>query len=206
MATLTAFELPALSYDHAALDAAIDSQTMQLHHGKHHAAYVSNLNVALEKFPEWQAKSLDEIVRNINTVPDAVRGAVRNNAGGHWNHSMFWKIMSPKGGGKPTGKIADVIQSSFGDFESFKTKFNDTGVKRFGSGWVWLVRTKDGKYDIVSTPNQDNPLMDGHWPVLGNDVWEHAYYLRYQNRRADYLAAWWNVINWDEINNRLDMK
>jgi superoxide dismutase, Fe-Mn family len=206
MATLTVFELPALLYDHAALDAAIDSQTMQLHHGKHHAAYVSNLNAALEKFPEWQAKSLDEIVRNINSVPDAVRGAVRNNAGGHWNHSMFWKIMSPKGGGKPTGKIADVIQSSFGDFESFKAKFNDAGVKRFGSGWVWLVRTKDGKYDIVSTANQDNPLTDGHWPVLGNDVWEHAYYLRYQNRRADYLAAWWNVINWDEINQRLEMK
>lgn len=192
-----------LPYDFAALEPHIDAQTMQIHHGKHHAAYVTNLNAALEKFPDLQGKSAEDLIRNLNAVPEAIRPAVRNNGGGHVNHSMFWKIMKPNGGGAPTGAIADAIKSTFGSFEDFQKQFNDAGLKRFGSGWVWLAKDGGGKLQIVSTANQDNPISDGHKPIFGNDVWEHAYYLKYQNRRADYLGAWWNVVNWDEINKRL---
>jgi Fe-Mn family superoxide dismutase len=200
---IMAFEVPPLPYAYNALEASIDEQTMHLHHDKHHQAYVDNLNKALEKHPDLQKKSVDDILREINSVPEDVRTAVRNNGGGHYNHSMFWKIMKPQGGGEPTGKIADVIKE-LGGLAAFQEKFNDAGVKRFGSGWAWLVRSKAGKYEILSTANQDSPLMDGNFPIMGNDVWEHAYYLRYQNKRADYLKAWWNVVNWDEINKRLE--
>jgi len=197
-----AHEVPPLPYDYAALEPYIDAQTMTLHHDKHHATYVTNLNNALQKYPQLQNKSPEELIRDIKSVPDDIRTAVRNNGGGHVNHSMFWKIMKPKGGGAPTGKIADEIKSVFGSFEDFQKLFNDTGAKQFGSGWVWLVRNSGGKLQVLSTPNQDSPMMDGHYPIMGNDVWEHAYYLKYQNKRADYLAAWWNVVNWDEINKR----
>ena len=198
-----AFEVPPLPYAYNALEPHIDEQTMHLHHDKHHQAYVDNLNKALEKHADWQKKSVDDILRNLNSIPEDVRTAVRNNGGGHYNHSMFWKIMKPQGGGEPKGKIADVIKE-LGGFAAFQEKFNDAGVKRFGSGWAWLVRSKAGKFEILSTANQDSPLIDGHFPIMGNDVWEHAYYLKYQNRRADYLKAWWNVVNWDEINKRLE--
>ncbi|HEX7961956.1 MAG TPA: superoxide dismutase [Terriglobales bacterium] len=198
-----AHEVPPLPYDYAALEPYIDAQTMTLHHDKHHATYVTNLNNALQKYSQLQNKSAEELIRDIKSVPEDIRTAVRNNGGGHVNHSMFWKIMKAKGGGPPTGKIADDIKSSFGGFEDFQKLFNDTGAKQFGSGWVWLVRNAGGKLQVLSTPNQDNPMMDGHYPIMGNDVWEHAYYLKYQNKRADYLAAWWNVVNWDEINKRL---
>jgi Fe-Mn family superoxide dismutase len=198
-----AFEVPPLPYAYNALEAAIDEQTMHLHHDKHHQAYVDNLNKALEKHADLQQKSVDDILRNINSVPEDIRTAVRNNGGGHSNHSMFWKIMKPGGGGDPSGKIADVIKD-LGGFSGFQEKFNDAGLKRFGSGWAWLVRSKAGKFEIVSTANQDSPLMDGNFPILGNDVWEHAYYLRYQNKRGDYLKAWWKVVNWDEVNKRLE--
>ena len=197
-----AHELPKLPYDYAALEPHIDAQTMQIHHGKHHQAYVTNLNAALEKAPELQGKSIEDVCRGINSVPEAIRTAVRNNGGGHWNHSQFWKTMAPNAGGKPTGKLAAAIHAAFGDFEKFKEAFNAAGVGRFGSGWVWLVN-EGGKLAITSTPNQDNPLMDGKSPpILGNDVWEHAYYLKYQNRRPDYLKAWWNTVNWDEVAKR----
>ena len=198
-----AFEVPALPYAYNALEPHIDEQTMHLHHDKHHQAYVDNLNKALEKHADWQKKSVDDILRNINSVPEDVRTAVRNNAGGHANHTMFWNIMKPNGGGEPNGKIADVIKN-LGGLAAFQEKFNDAGVKRFGSGWAWLVRSKAGQFEILSTANQDSPLMDGHFPIMGNDVWEHAYYLKYQNRRAEYLKAWWNVVNWDAVNKRLD--
>ena len=196
-----AHQLPALPYDFAALEPHIDAQTMQIHHGKHHQAYVNNLNAALEKHPELQNKSAEDLVKGINTVPEAIRTAVRNNGGGHVNHTMFWEIMGPGKGGEPTGRIAEAIKSTFGSFDTFKTQLNDAGVKRFGSGWAWLINA-GGKLAIESTANQDNPMMEGKTPLLGVDVWEHAYYLKYQNRRPDYLAAWWNVINWDEINKR----
>jgi Fe-Mn family superoxide dismutase len=196
------FTLPPLPYPTNALEPHIDAQTMEIHHDKHHAAYVNNLNTALEKAPELQGKSLDELLRNLNAVPEAVRTAVRNNGGGHWNHSMFWQIMSPNGGGAPTGKLAEAINKSFGDFENFKEQFNAAGGARFGSGWAWLMND-GGKLSIISTPNQDNPIMDGKpAPILGVDVWEHAYYLKYQNRRPDYLKAWWNVVNWAEVAKR----
>jgi len=196
------FTLPPLPYPTNALEPSIDAQTMEIHHGKHHAAYVNNLNAALEKAPELQNKSLDDLLKNLNAVPESIRTAVRNNGGGHWNHSMFWQIMSPSGGGKPTGKLADAINSAFGDFERFKEQFNAAGGSRFGSGWAWLV-SDGGKLSIVSTPNQDNPIMDGKAaPLLGLDVWEHAYYLKYQNRRPDYMKAWWNVVNWAEVAKR----
>ena len=179
-----AHEVPPLPYDYSALEPTIDTQTMHLHHDKHHLAYVTNLNAALEKAPELQGKSVEDLLRNLNSVPEAIRTAVRNNGGGHVNHSMFWKIMGPNAGGEPTGEIADAIKSTFGDFNTFKEKFNDAGVKQFGSGWAWLVKGSDGKLAITSTPNQDSPLSQGQFPVLGNDVWEHAYYLKYQNRRA----------------------
>jgi len=196
------FTLPPLPYPTNALEPHIDAQTMEIHHGKHHAAYVSNLNAALEKAPELQGKSLDDLLKNLSAVPESVRTAVRNNGGGHWNHSMFWQIMSPNGGGAPTGKLGDAINAAFGDFEKFKEQFNAAGGARFGSGWAWLIND-GGKLSILSTPNQDNPIMDGKpAPILGLDVWEHAYYLKYQNRRPDYMKAWWNVVNWPEVAKR----
>ncbi|MDX2184209.1 MAG: superoxide dismutase [Gemmatimonadaceae bacterium] len=193
-----AHTLPALPYAPEALEPHIDAQTMQIHHGKHHQAYVTNLNAAIEKAPELASWSLDELCTKIAQVPEAVRGAVRNNGGGHWNHSMFWQWMSPKGGGEPTGKLADAITASFGSFATFKEQFQQAGMTRFGSGWAWLVKD-DAKLAILSTPNQDNPAMEGKHALLGVDVWEHAYYLKYQNRRADYLAAFWNVVHWDAV-------
>jgi Fe-Mn family superoxide dismutase len=195
-------QLPSLPYDVAALEPQIDAQTMQIHHGKHHAAYVNNLNAALDKHPALQAKSAEDLIKNLSAVPDDIRTAVRNNGGGHVNHSMFWQIMGPGKGGAPTGAIAEAITAAFGSFDAFKDQMNKAGGARFGSGWAWLVEA-GGKLAVESTPNQDNPLMDGKRPILGIDVWEHAYYLKYQNRRPDYLAAWWNVINWDEVNKRL---
>ena len=192
-----------LPYDFAALEPHIDTQTMQIHYGKHHAIYVTNLNAAIQKHPELESKSAEELVRNLKTVPEDIRTAVRNNGGGHVNHTMFWQIMKPNGGGKPTGAIADAIQGSFGSFEDFQKQFNDAGLKQFGSGWAWLVKDGGGKLSVISTPNQDNPMSEGHYPIFGNDVWEHAYYLKHQNKRADYLNVWWNVVNWDEINKRL---
>jgi Fe-Mn family superoxide dismutase len=193
-----AFELPQLSYAPEALEPHIDTLTMQIHHGKHHAAYVNNLNAAIEKHPELAGKSLDELLGNLNAVPEDIRTAVRNNGGGHWNHSMFWQIMAPNAGGEPTGALADAIKAAFGDFAAFKAQFKAAGVGRFGSGWAWLI-DDGGKLSIASTPNQDNPLMEGKKAIMGVDVWEHAYYLKYQNRRPDYLDAWWNVVNWAEI-------
>jgi Fe-Mn family superoxide dismutase len=201
-----AFELPALPYDYAALEPTIDEATMKLHHDKHHQTYVTNLNGAVEKHPELGSKTPEELVADLDGVPEDVRTVVRNNGGGHVNHTMFWEIMKPGGGGAPTGDIADQIATDFGDFESFKKLFNETTAKQFGAGWGWLVYEKsgaaEGKLKIVTTPNQDTPLSSGHYPILGNDVWEHAYYLKYQNKRPDYLAAWWNVVNWDVVNKR----
>ena len=196
------FSLPALPYAANALEPHIDARTMEIHHGKHHGAYVSNLNAALDKAPALQGKSLDDLLKDLSAVPDAIRTAVRNNGGGHWNHSMFWEIMSPKGGGEPAGKLADAIRQAFGDFAKFQEQFAAAAMGRFGSGWAWLVN-EGGKLAIVSTPNQDNPLMDGKHAVMGLDVWEHAYYLNYQNRRADYIKAWWNVVNWEAVAARL---
>jgi Fe-Mn family superoxide dismutase len=200
-----AFELPPLPYNYDALEPYIDSQTMQLHHDMHHQAYVNNLNSAVEKYSDLQSKNPDELIRELNSVPEDVRTTVRNNGGGHLNHTMFWQIMAPNAGGEPTGAIAELITDNFGDFETFKQKFNDAGTKQFGSGWVWLVRSSDGKFEVMSTPNQDSPTTQGHFPIMGNDVWEHAYYLKYQNKRAEYLKQWWNVVNWNEINKRLEM-
>jgi len=195
------FTLPQLPYAFDALEPSIDATTMQIHHGKHHQAYVNNLNTAIEKAPDLGTQTLDQLLRGIDNVPESVRTAVRNNGGGHWNHSFFWRIMSP-GGGEPTGKLADALQDSFGGIDKFKEQWATAGAGRFGSGWVWLM--KDGKkISITSTPNQDNPLMDGKTdPILGLDVWEHAYYLKYQNRRPDYITAWWNVVNLEEVGNR----
>jgi Fe-Mn family superoxide dismutase len=198
-----AFTLPPLPYGFDALEPHIDATTMQIHHGKHHQTYVNNLNAAIEKAPELAGKSLDELMRGIDRVPEAVRTAVRNNGGGHWNHSLFWEIMSPSGG-EPTGKLADALQDSFGGLAKFKEQWATAGTGRFGSGWVWLLND-GGKLSITSTPNQDNPLMEGKTPILGLDVWEHAYYLKYQNRRPDYIAAWWNVVNWDEVGQRFSL-
>ncbi len=196
------FSLSPLPYDFDALEPHIDKMTMEIHHGKHHKAYVDNLNKALVELKST-ADNLDEICKNISSY----NTAVRNNAGGHYNHSLFWNLMSPNGGGEPTGKILEVINSNFTSFEEFKKKFNEAGTKRFGSGWAWLVKKSDGTFEITSTPNQDNPLMDvaevKGTPIMGIDVWEHAYYLKYQNKRADYLAAWWSVVNWGEVNSRL---
>jgi Fe-Mn family superoxide dismutase len=196
-----AFELPPLPYDYNALEPYIDTQTMQIHHDRHHGTYVTNLNNAVKDSPvaSWD---LEKLIRNINEVPDNIRTAVRNNGGGHINHSMFWQIMGPNAGGAPSGALASAIDQAFGSFEQFKTAFNDAGVKRFGSGWAWLVLDQGGKLQVTSTANQDSPLMDGFYPVMGNDVWEHAYYLKYQNKRPDYLAAWWNVVNWDVVASR----
>ncbi len=197
-----AFEVPPLPYDYSALEPYIDTQTMQLHHDKHHQAYVTNLNAALQGQNHLASWSVEDLVRRISEVPESIRTAVRNNGGGHINHTMFWQIMKPSGGGEPTGQLASAIQQAFGSFDQFKAAFNDAGVKRFGSGWAWLVLDNNGNLRVISTANQDSPFMDGLYPVMGNDVWEHAYYLKYQNRRADYLNAWWNVVNWDEIARR----
>jgi len=196
-----AFELPSLPYDYSALEPHIDTQTMQIHHDRHHGAYVNNLNNAVKdsSVADWD---LERLLAHINEVPENIRTAVRNNGGGHSNHSMFWQIMAPNAGGAPSGALATAIDQTFGSFEQFKAAFNDAGAKRFGSGWAWLVLNKEGKLQVISTANQDSPLMDGFYPVMGNDVWEHAYYLKYQNKRPDYLAAWWNVVNWDVVASR----
>lgn len=196
-----AFELPPLPYSYDALELYIDTETMHLHHDKHHAAYVNNLNAALQGHP-FANLPVEEVVRRLNEIPDNIRTAVRNNGGGHVNHTMFWEIMTPGGSKTPTGELATAINAKFGSFDAFKAAFNDAGVKRFGSGWAWLILTKRGELEITSTANQDSPLMEDAFPVLGNDVWEHAYYLKYQNRRPDYLNAWWNVVNWDEVAKR----
>jgi superoxide dismutase, Fe-Mn family len=193
-----AHQLPPLPYDFAALEPHIDAQTMQIHHGKHHQAYVNNLNAALEKHPELQAKSAEDLIRDLASLPESIRTAVRNNGGGHVNHTMFWKLMGPKAGGTPSGPVANAINASFGSFDAFKEQFAKAGMGRFGSGWAWLIDA-NGKLAIESTANQDSPIMEGKKPILGVDVWEHAYYLKYQNRRADYLGAWWNVVNWTEV-------
>jgi Fe-Mn family superoxide dismutase len=197
-----AHELPALPYAHDALEPFIDTMTMQIHHGKHHAAYVTNLNAALESHADLQKHAIEDLLRNINTVPEAIRTAVRNNGGGHANHTMFWNIMAPKAGGEPVGPLADAIKSSFGSFEAFKAEFKKAAMGRFGSGWAWLINAGAGKVVIESSPNQDSPLMEGKQIVMGIDVWEHAYYLKYQNRRADYVDAWWSVVNWAEVAKR----
>jgi superoxide dismutase, Fe-Mn family len=199
-----AFTLPSLPYALDALEPHIDKMTMEIHHGKHHAAYVTNLNKAVESVPALAGKSLDELLANgVSAVPENIRGAVRNNGGGHWNHALFWEIMSPNGGGEPTGNLAKAIAAKFGNFAHFKEQFNAAGMTRFGSGWAWLIKSGDG-VDIMSTPNQDNPLMEGKFAVIGVDVWEHAYYLKYQNRRADYLGAWWNVVDWKKAEERFN--
>ncbi len=197
-----AHSLPPLPYPTDALEPHIDKMTMEIHHGKHHAAYVNNLNAALEKHPELQSRSVDELLRGINNVPEDIRTAVRNNGGGHANHTMFWQIMAPKAGGQPTGAIADAIKSSFGSFDKLKEEFKKAAVGRFGSGWAWVIDS-GGKLVVESSANQDSPLMENKKIVFGIDVWEHAYYLKYQNRRPDYIDAWWNVVNWAEVNRRL---
>ena len=197
-----AHQVPALPYAFDALEPHIDAQTMQIHHGKHHQAYVNNLNAALEKAPEWQKKGLGEILASLDKVPEAVRTAVRNNGGGHWNHTAFWKLMAKGAGGAPKGQVAELITRSFGSFDKFKEQFSAAAMGRFGSGWAWLL-FEQGKLAITSTPNQDNPAMEKKGAILGLDVWEHAYYLKYQNRRADYVAAWWNVVNWEQVNANL---
>jgi len=197
------FSLPALPYASDALEPSIDKMTMEIHHGKHHGTYVTNLNKALESAPELASKSIEELLTNNCTiVPESVRTVVRNNGGGHINHSMFWQIMGPGKGGQPKAKIADAIKSTFGGFDQFKEKFTAAATGRFGSGWAWLVRAPGGKLEVYSTANQDNPVMEGKYPIMGLDVWEHAYYLKYQNRRPEYITNWWNVVNWDEIESR----
>jgi Fe-Mn family superoxide dismutase len=203
-----AFTLPPLPYGFDALEPHIDAKTMEIHHGKHHQAYVNNLNAALEKAPELQSKTIEELLKNVNSAPEAVRTPIRNNGGGHWNHSFFWRLMGAKAGGQPSGALGDAIKSTFGGFDKFKEQFAAAGVGRFGSGWAWLLND-GGKLSITSTPNQDNPLMEGKSPnsvLLGLDVWEHAYYLKYQNRRPDYIAAWWNVVNWGDVGKRFGAK
>ncbi len=199
-----AYVLPPLTYPFDALEPNIDAKTMEIHHDKHHQAYITNANNALKDHPDLAAKPVDELIANLSAVPEAIRGAVRNNAGGHANHSFFWKILGPNAGGAPTGKLAAEIDSTFGGFEQFKEKFQAAGAGRFGSGWAWLIVNKAGKLEIVSTPNQDSPIMDGLKPVLGVDVWEHAYYLKYQNRRPDYLKAVWAAINWEAVGKNYD--
>ena len=198
-----AFEVPPLPYDYAALEPHIDEQTMRIHHDKHHGTYVTNLNAALENQPNLQGKSIEQLLRDINSVPEDIRTAVRNNGGGHANHTMFWEIMAPNAGGQPSGPLAEAINSSFGSFDAFKEQFAKAATTRFGSGWAWLLR-HGGRLEITSTANQDSPLMEGRTPILGLDVWEHAYYLKYQNRRPEYINAWWNVVNWDAVAERFN--
>jgi Fe-Mn family superoxide dismutase len=193
-----AYELPKLPYAYDALEPHVDARTMEIHYTKHHQAYVDNLNKAI-KGTDLEKKTVEDLISDLNAVPENIRTVVRNNGGGHANHSFFWKIMGPKAGGEPKGKLADDIKSAFGSFDQFKEKLSAAAVGRFGSGWAWLIKKKNGGLEIISTPNQDSPLMDGNTPILGVDVWEHAYYLKYQNRRADYLKAWWDVVNWDAI-------
>jgi Fe-Mn family superoxide dismutase len=197
-----AYEVPPLPYDYNALEPYIDTQTMQLHHDKHHAAYVTNLNAAVQSHAQFASLPVEQLIQRLNELPENIRTAVRNNGGGHANHSMFWRIMTPNGGGQPGGDLANAINSTFGSFDQFKAAFNDAGVKRFGSGWAWLILNQNGNLQVISTANQDSPLMEGNFPIMGNDVWEHAYYLKYQNRRPEYLNAWWNVVNWNEIEKR----
>jgi superoxide dismutase, Fe-Mn family len=197
-----AFALPPLPYAFDALEPTIDAKTMEIHHDKHHQAYVTNLNAALAG-TDWADRSIDEVLRSLDAIPEDKRTAVRNNGGGHANHSLFWQIMSPSGGGEPSGALAAAINETFGGLDELKTQLNDAGVKRFGSGWTWLA-LDSGRLAVLSTPNQDSPLMEGKTPILGIDVWEHAYYLKYQNRRPDYLAAWWEIVNWDEVATRFD--
>jgi Fe-Mn family superoxide dismutase len=199
-----AFALPPLPYDYKALEPTIDEQTMRLHHDKHHAAYVNNLNAALEPHPDLQKKSIEELLTSLDKVPEAIRTKVRNNGGGHANHTIFWEMMAPGGAKEPAGALADTINKTFGALATFKEQFAKAGIDRFGSGWAWLTVARGGKLAIESTPNQDTPIMEGRTPVLGCDVWEHAYYLKYQNRRPDYIAAWWNVVNWSDIAKRFD--
>lgn len=194
------YELPPLPYANDALEPHIDAATMEIHHDKHHQAYITNLNKALENNADLSSKPINELIADLSAVPEAARTAVRNNGGGHANHSFFWKIMGPNGGGEPTGELAEAIKETFGSLDALKEKINAAGAGRFGSGWSWLVLSKDKKLEVLSTPNQDSPIMDGHTPILGVDVWEHAYYLKYQNKRPDYLKAWWNTLNWSAIN------
>ena len=193
-----AYELPPLSYPFNALEPHIDAKTMEIHHDKHHQAYITNANNALKDYPDLAAKPVDELIANLSQVPESIRNVIRNNAGGHSNHSFFWRIMAPNAGGAPKGKLADAITATFGSIDAFKEKFQAAGAGRFGSGWAWLVVNKEGKLEVTSTANQDSPIMEGLKPVLGVDVWEHSYYLLYQNRRPDYLKAWWNTVNWDQ--------
>lgn len=196
------FTLPPLPYGYDALEPYIDRETMQFHHDRHHAGYVRNLNAAVDKYPELRSLSAVQLIQQLDDLPEDIRSSVRNNGGGHLNHSMFWRIMTPNGGGAPTGEIASAIDQAFGSFDAFKQVFNETGKQRFGSGWAWLVLDSDKQLQVMHTGNQDSPLMQGMFPIMGNDVWEHAYYLNYRNRRTEYLDAWWNVVNWDEVNRR----
>ncbi|AGA59117.1 Superoxide dismutase, iron/manganese superoxide dismutase family, manganese oxidoreductase [Thermobacillus xylanilyticus] len=199
-----AHQLPPLPYPTNALEPHIDATTMEIHHGRHHNTYVTNLNAALESAPELQSKSVEELISNLNAVPESIRTAVRNNGGGHANHSLFWTTLSPNGGGAPTGALAAAIDSELGGFEKFKEDFTKAATTRFGSGWAWLAVSPEGKLKVYSLPNQDSPLMEGDTPILGLDVWEHAYYLKYQNKRPDYIAAFWNIVNWDEVGKRYE--
>jgi len=194
-----AYELPALPYEKTALEPHIDAATMEIHHGKHHQAYITNVNKAIAGKTGLEGKSIEALISDMGAIPEDIRGAVRNNGGGHANHSLFWRIIGPGAGGAPSGALADEINAAFGSFDAFKEKFEAAGLTRFGSGWAWLIVNKQGKLEVTSTPNQDSPVMDGNTPVLGCDVWEHAYYLKYQNRRADYLKAFWSVVNWAEV-------
>jgi superoxide dismutase, Fe-Mn family len=196
------FRLTPLPYPYEALEPYIDAETMRFHHDKHYAAYINNLNAAINKYPDLKTKSAEDLLRNLAQIPEDIRTTVRNNGGGYVNHKMFWEIMGPNAGGEPKGKLAQAIQKDFGSFKNFQTAFNDAGSKRFGSGWAWLVQDKSGKLKIVSTANQDSPIMEGIYPIMGNDVWEHAYYLKYKNDRGEYLKQWWNVVNWNEIDKR----
>ncbi|MEX2104949.1 MAG: superoxide dismutase [Bacilli bacterium] len=196
-----AFELPALPYEFNALEPHIDAKTMEIHHDRHHATYVNGLNTALEGHADLQNKSLEDLLRGINSVPENIRTAVRNHGGGHHNHSLFWEVIGPNGGGEPTGELAEAINSTFGSYDKFKEEFSKAATTRFGSGWAWLT-VNGGKLEVTSTANQDSPLMEGKTPILGLDVWEHAYYLKYQNKRPDYIGAFWNVVNWNEVNKR----
>jgi Fe-Mn family superoxide dismutase len=196
------YTLPPLPYDYAALEPHVDAKTMEIHYTKHHQAYITNLNTALKDHPQLQGKTIEDLISHLDAVPEAIRPAVRNNGGGHANHSLFWQLMKPGGGGDPTGPLAQAITAELGGVPGFKEAFGKAGLTRFGSGWAWLIVGKDGKLAVTSSPNQDSPIMDGHTPLLGVDVWEHAYYLKYQNRRADYITAWWNTLNWDEVGRR----
>ncbi len=196
------YTLPPLPYDFGALEPHIDAKTMEIHHGKHHQAYINNLNAALKDHPDHQGKPIEQLIAGLDALPEGIRTAVRNNGGGHANHSLFWQSMKPQGGGEPTGALAQAITGELGGFAAFKEAFAKAATTRFGSGWAWLVAGKDGKLAVTSTPNQDSPIMEGLTPLLGLDVWEHAYYLNYQNRRPDYITAWWNTINWEEVGRR----